>query len=360
MTTPEPVPLWLYGGSGLLAGELLRLLEAHPALQLAAAVSRKAEKADAEALHPHLASRPAPAAVEDAQKALETQLARGGRAAVVFALPHGQAAAAWSALRARLGASAERVAVVDLSADYRLRDPQRFAATYGGPHGDLSELPQFVYGLPELHRAKLRGARRVAAPGCFATAMQLAAVPAARAEVLDAKAPWILHGITGSSGSGAEPKPGTHHPYRNNNFWAYSLDGHRHEAELEQALEEYGVRAPLHFVAHSAPLTRGIHLTAALPLARPLTTAQARAIYTETFSGEPFVEVLESGVPEIRRVAGSNRACLGVSVRGSVLHVLVAIDNIVKGGSGQALQCLNLMLGFPETWGLPRSGLGVC
>jgi N-acetyl-gamma-glutamyl-phosphate reductase len=170
----------------------------------------------------------------------------------------------------------------------------------------------------------------------------------------------VYAGVTGSSGSGASPKRTTHHPFRHGNLYAYSVGGHRHEAELRQALDELGLAPRLHFVPHSGPFARGIHLTAALPLAKPLTTEAARALYAERFAGEPFVEVLAGGVPEVRSVAGSNRASIGVDVRGDVLTVLVAIDNMIKGGSGQALQCMNLMLGLPETWGLSACGTGVC
>jgi [amino group carrier protein]-6-phospho-L-2-aminoadipate/5-phospho-L-glutamate reductase len=166
-------------------------------------------------------------------------------------------------------------------------------------------------------------------------------------------------GITGSSGSGAAPKPGTHHPYRDGNLWVYASDGHRHEAELAQALAREGVRARIQFSAASGPFVRGIHLSAWLPLARPLDARAARAIYAEAYANEPFVEVLEEGAPDLRRVVGSNRASLGVYVRDGVLGVHLTLDNLVKGGAGQALQCLNRMLGFPETWGLPRAGLGV-
>jgi N-acetyl-gamma-glutamyl-phosphate reductase len=254
--------------------------------------------------------------------------------------------------------------VLDLSADFRLSDPERYRVAYGQAVASPDELSRFVYGLPELGREPIRGAHRVAAPGCFATALQLAVLPAAEARVLDERRPWVLNGITGSSGSGNEPKPATHHPHRHGNLWAYSVGGHRHEAELAQKLEPLGARPPLAFVAHSGPFARGIHLTATLPLARRLETAEARALYVERYRDEPFVEVLDetrdSATPDLRSVVGSNRASLAVFVRGEVLVVLATLDNLVKGGSGQGLQCLNLMLGLPETTGLPRAGLGVC
>lgn len=351
----DAVPLFVFGATGMLGGELLRLLEQHPAFA-PTAVSRKA--ASLSESQPHVRAAVAPASLEQAEQALARALERGP-AAAALALPHGESGELVKRLRGLLGGRFEELVIVDLAADFRLADPELYRATYGHAHPCADELAGFAYGLPEFHRARIAGSRRAAAAGCFATAMQLAVVPAARAGVLDPDAPWVLHGITGSSGSGVEPKPGTHHPYRHGNLWAYSLSGHRHEAELAQALP---VAARIHFVAHSGPLARGIHLTCALPLARRLSTSEARAIYAQAFAGEPFVEVVPpeaGGVPDIRRVAGSNRVALGVDVRGDVLTVLATLDNLVKGGAGQALQCLNLMFGFPETWGLPRSGLGV-
>ena len=331
------IALSICGANGMLAGELLRLLEGHPVLELRSAVGRQGVGGmiaglDAEA-HP---------------------------SAVVLALPHGESASVWARIRKHLGARAGDLYVVDLAADFRLRDPDRYERAYGSPHPDPEQLPDFVYGLPEFGRESIRCARRVAAPGCFATALQLAALPAARAGILDASRPWIFHGVTGSSGSGNAPKPGTHHPHRHGNMWAYALDGHRHEAELAQSLGSLGIEAPIHFTPHSGPFARGIHMTASLPLAREIGAGEVRAHFARAFEGAPFVEVLSEGVPDIRHVAGSNKAMLAVSVRAQVLTVLCTLDNLIKGGAGQALQCLNLMLGLPETMGLPRTGLGVC
>ena len=351
-------PMFLWGAGGMLAGEFLRLCEMHPALELRAAVVRS--KTPLSESQPHLASEVETVSSDEAERALVDCLADGTRAALVLALPHGESPELWKRLRATLGRDASRVVVVDLAADYRLRDARLYESAYGAPHTDFSETEHFVYGLPEYQRDALVRASRCAAPGCFATAIQLATLPAAYAGFLDSERPWILHGITGSSGSGNAPKPGTHHPHRHGNLWAYSLDGHRHEAELAQSLAWRGQEAKLHLVAHSGPFARGIHLTAALPLNRTLDTEAVRAIYRESYAGEAFVEVLESGAPDIRRVAGSNRASLAVSVRDDVLTVALTLDNLVKGGAGQALQCLNLMLDYPESWGLSRSGLGVC
>ncbi|HKE01108.1 MAG TPA: N-acetyl-gamma-glutamyl-phosphate reductase [Planctomycetota bacterium] len=354
----DPTPLWIYGAGGMLAGELMRLIEQHPALALRVASSRK--EASLAQSQPHLASGGATVDAARADASLVDAVRSGERAAVALALPHGESIAAWSRIRAALADAADHVALVDLAADFRLRDPKRYAAAYGQPHPAPDELGGFAYGLPELRRDEIRSARRAAAPGCFATALQLAVVPAAKAGLLDPNHPWVIHGVTGSSGSGNEPKPGTHHPHRHGNFWAYGLEGHRHEAELAQALEALKLAPEIHFLPHSGPFARGIHLTTALPLARTASAAAAREVYAQAYRDEPFVEVLADGVPDLRRVAGSNRASIAVAVRGRVLVVLLALDNLVKGGAGQALQCLNILLDYPETWGLPRAGLGAC
>jgi len=334
------IPVHVAGARGLLAGEFLRLLAAHPTLRLAGAYSRGGAGALSDC-HPQLAGAGQLRSMDLLADDLAAALARGP-AALVLALNHGESAPAWAVLAARLGRAADALTVVDLAADFRL------------PAAD--DPAPWSYGLPELHPVAA-GARRVAAAGCFATALQLTIVPAARAGLLDAGQPWIAHGVTGSSGSGAQAKPATHHPHRHDNLWAYAWDGHRHEQELG-ARRNFSAPPPLHFVACSGPFSRGIHLAAALPLARPVTTAEARAAYAQAFGASPCVRVLESGPAQLRAVTGSNRADLSVGVRGGVLHAFCALDNTIKGGSGQALQCLNLALGLPETSGLPLAGLG--
>ncbi len=351
------LPVWLAGAGGLLAGEFLRLLETHPALDLEGAWSR-AGGGDLARTQPHLGRGEVVGGLEEAPADLARGLERHAEGVLVFALPHGRSSRLWPAWKKDLGPAAERLRVIDLAADFRLRDPLLYREAYGEEHPAPAELARFRYGLPEHNRARLCGARRVAAAGCFATALQLAVLPPAAAGILDADRPWIFSGVTGSSGSGRRPSPITHHPHRHGNFWAYALEGHRHEAELRQALAPVGIAPEIHFLPHSGPFVRGIHLSAFLPLAPGAGADAVRACYRGACAGEPFVELLEEGVPDLHRVAGSNRACLATGVRGGVLTVLLALDNLLKGGAGQALQCLNLMLELPETTGLPRSGLG--
>jgi N-acetyl-gamma-glutamyl-phosphate reductase len=353
------VPFALIGAGGMLAGEFLRLAELHPALELLG-FSTRAGGERLDALQPHLSAGRERAALDLGQLTgtLAEALERGP-AVLVLALPHGETAATWRGLRGELGTRAERLTVVDLSADYRLADPGLYADVYGREHPDVDELAAFRYALPELSAEPLGGAGRLAAPGCFATALQLACVPAARSGLLDAARPMVLNGVTGSSGSGIKPSATTHHPHRDQNLFAYSIGGHRHEAELSQALGP--TAPPIVFVPHSGPFVRGIHLTAALPLAPSVQDAELRAAFEAAFQGAPFVELLpaEGPLPSLRTVVGSNRAQIAVRARGATGLVLVTLDNVAKGGAGQALQALNLSLGFAEDAGLPRAGLAV-
>lgn len=355
-TTSATLPVLVVGAGGLLAGELLRLVCEHPGLALAGAVTRAGGEQLA-SLHPQLGAAESTVSFAEVVPTLAAALAAGERPVLFLALPHGESARAWRTVRAELGETAERVLVVDLSADYRLDDPEAYRRWYG-EHADPSGPESFVYGLPELVGERLAGATRIAAPGCFATALQLATWPAAQAGLLQPSAPWIYVAVTGSSGSGVKPRATTHHPHRHGNLWAYAVDGHRHEAELMGSLAPLGLAPEVVFLPHSGPFVRGIHLTATLPLAVPVAADEARACFAETYAGKPFVEVLDRGQPDLRRVVGSNRAALGVSVRGSMLVVTCTLDNVIKGGAGQALQALNLALDWPETAGLPRAALG--
>lgn len=351
-------PAWIVGSSGLLAGELARLLEGHEGLQLVGAISRTSGVALREA-HPGLTTELHTTTLTEAIPSIAEALA-SGPAAVFLGLPHGESAGAWRTLSSELGELASELRVVDLSADFRLADPELYEAAYKRPHPDPAGDEGFVYGLPEFAREEIITATRVAAPGCFATALQLASVPAAAAGLLAKSAPLVFHGVTGSSGSGAAPLPTTHHPHRHGNFKAYAPNGHRHEAELVQALRAHDIEASVQFLPHSGPFSRGIHLSATLTLADETSAEELHAVYAAAFEGESFVEVLALGAcPELRTVVGSNRASLAVHVRGQLLTVLVVIDNTIKGGAGQALQNMNLILGLPETAGLPRAGLGV-
>jgi len=340
----KTVPVHVVGARGLLAGEFLRLLEAHPVLRLAGAYAREPQGTLRDC-HPHLGVDHALTAPDGLTEALTADLARGS-AVLLLALPHGASRGFWETLRSALGEAPEGLQVVDLSQDFRLEGAE--------PAG----WPDWHYGLPELHPLP-DDCARVAAPGCFATAVQLATVPAARAGLLAAGAPLVVNAVTGSSGSGAVPKSGTHHPHRDGDYWAYAVDGHRHEAEMLAPRNFPAGAPPLHFAAHSGPFRRGIHVSAVLPLADGVDASAVRHAYESAYAGAPFLQVLAAGAtPHVRHVAGSNRVDLAVGMRHGAAQVQLALDNTLKGGAGQALQCLNLMLGLPQTAGLPVNGLG--
>jgi len=349
-------PVYLLGARGLLAGEFLRLLADHPHLHLAGAFARSGEGSLGQC-HPQLAAPLANEAVQDAS-ALLAALASAMQPVLVLALPHGASGPWWAEHRAELNRRCPDLIVVDLSADFRLEDAASYQSHYQLAHACPDELGSWSYGLPELHPIT-KGTTRIAAPGCFATALQLAILPFAHSGQLDAERPWIAHGITGSSGSGAVPKPGTHHPHRAMNFHAYGLQGHRHEAELLAPRSGLQANTELDFTPHSAPLSRGIHLHAVLPLAKSLLAQRdfdPQQTLVSFCAPHAFLEATD-GAPQLRHVAGSNRVQLHAYRRGSNLHCLLGLDNTIKGGAGQALQCLNLALGIAETTALPSSGL---
>jgi N-acetyl-gamma-glutamyl-phosphate reductase len=350
MTTP----LYVFGASGLLAGELMRLVEAHPDFELAGAITRSGEGTVCD-LHPNLTHAAPLLKKERAADAISASLSEGP-CALVLGLPHGESATAWLELESALGEAASELMVVDLSADFRLADAEVYADVYGKEHPAPLTLDDWTYGLVEHGREAVASSKRVAAPGCFATAMQLACVPAFEGGLVTNESPWLCNAVTGSSGSGATAKATTHHPHRHGNFKAYARTGHRHEAELLQACPEASVQ----LMPHSGPFARGIHLTASMPLAEGVTQADASAAYSSAYDDCAFASFDAETAPELRAIVGSNRAALSLVERDGWLHVTCCIDNILKGGSGQAIQALNLMHDLPETTGLPTAGLGVC
>jgi N-acetyl-gamma-glutamyl-phosphate reductase len=247
-----------------------------------------------------------------------------------------------------------------MSGDFRLKNAASYAQFYGHPHPCPELLPRFVYGLPEQNREAIRRARLVASPGCFATTVELALLPLARAGLLEG----VIHaqGITGSSGSGSAPSAGTHHPVRAANLRAYKPLEHQHVPEIEETLAAAGARdLALRFVPVSAPLGRGILATAFVELPEAWTQERLEALYRGAYGGERFVRVPRRRLPEVAAVSGSNFAEVGV-VAGPAragrrtVALLGATDNLVKGGAGQAIQNMNLMLGLDEKAALADPG----
>ena len=333
----------IVGASGYGGSELLRLLLYHPHVEVVALTSRRHKGKALGAVHPNLAHHADLLFSDDPMEKVAEACE-----AVFFALPHGEVMS-----RVRPFADRDRV-ILDLSADFRLRDPKVYEAAYGKPHEAPDLLPSFVYGQTEFYREKIRKARRVACPGCFPTGAILALAPLAREGLLKGRV--VVSAATGSSGSGAEPKDGTHHPTRAEDFRAYKPLVHQHVHEIAQCLNDLGARdLELLFVPHSAPMTRGIFTTAVAALPMAVDTRTLSALYRVRYQGESFVRILEDS-PRAGVVSGTNFADLSVAARGKDAVLLSAIDNLVKGAAGQAVQNLNLIQGWPETTGLEFPG----
>jgi LysW-gamma-L-alpha-aminoadipyl-6-phosphate/LysW-L-glutamyl-5-phosphate reductase len=343
------------GGAGYVAGELLRLLLQHPQVTECVATSRSQAGKPIADVHPGLA------ALSDARFAGTTagEAARG-QDVVFLSLEHGES----SRVAADVFKAGPRL-VVDLAADFRIRDLKTYERYYGKhPAPDL--VSRFRYGLADVAGPALAGAAAVAAPGCFATAAQLALYPLARAG-LDITP--SLFAVTGSSGAGGRPKDTAHHPARAHNLFAYSVLGHRHEGEVLQSWREWVGRpdASARLMAHAGPFVRGIYLTlhAFLPPGSAITGgtpgSTAARWFRDAYSGRPFVRVLDTP-PELTHAIGTNYALIHAveSLDGREVQVSIAIDNLVKGAGGQAIQAMNLALGIDECAGLGGAGIFPC
>lgn len=339
------------GAAGYAGGELLRLLLGHPAVGEIIATSRSQAGTPIADVHPTLAP------LTDARfSSMSPGEASVGRDVVFLALEHGES----SRMIGEVFESGPGL-VIDLAADFRVADPRLYERFYG-QHASPDYVHRFRYGLADVVGESLRGATAIAAPGCFATAAQLALWPIARAGI--ATSP-VLFGITGSSGAGVHPRPTTHHPARASNVFAYSVLGHRHEAEVLSSWREWtgNSEAEARMMVHSGPWVRGIYLTLHARFdARPAQMEDgAVAFYRAAYEGRPFVRVLERA-PELTHAVGTNYALIhaALSDDGRELQVMVAEDNLVKGAGGQAVQAMNLALGFDETAGLTAVGVFPC
>jgi N-acetyl-gamma-glutamyl-phosphate reductase len=338
------------GGSGYGGAELVRRLLVHPDVELVRVASADHVGEPLSSADLALEGR-----TELVFEALAPAEAARGVDVVLLGLPHGVSATQVPALVAIPG-----LRVVDMSGDFRLKDADAYARHYGRSHPAPALLAEFTYGLPEQNRAAIRGARLVAAPGCFATTIELALLPLAWAGVLEG----VVHvqGITGSSGSGVEPSASTHHPVRAGNLRTYKPLEHQHVPEIEQTLLAAGARdLALRFVPVSAPLGRGIFATAFVELPDAWTQARLDGLYRDTYAKEPFVRVPRKRLPEVAAVSGSNFAEVGVVVgpaRGGrrTATLIGATDNLVKGGAGQAIEDMNIMLGLDEMASLADPG----
>jgi N-acetyl-gamma-glutamyl-phosphate reductase len=336
------------GASGYTGAELLRLLAGHPELRVTTATADTNAGEPVAGLYPSLTS-----AYPDIAFDRYTPDAVDGVDVAFCCLPHGASQAIMSELRARVGH------VVDLAADYRLRNPALYPRWYGEPHTDPDSLADFAYGLPELFRGQIKQARTVAAPGCYVTASTLALAPLLQAGAVD-PAGIVVDAASGVSGAGRPPKAHTTFCAADEDFIAYGLLDHRHTPEIEQNLTAVaGTPVQVLFTPHLAPMNRGILATCyARPSGPTPTTDDLLATYEGAYDDEPFVVVAERP-PSTKATLGSNAAHVTVRAdpRTGWVVALCALDNLVKGASGQAIQCANLMTGLDETAGLPTVGL---
>lgn len=339
----------IVGASGYTGGELLRLLLAHPEIEITQITSESHIGKFAYQVHPHLRGR--------------TQLRFIGRDALqacdllFLALPHGETQKAIE----RYADLAPRL--IDLSADFRLRDTENYAATYGHAHAAPEWLESFVYGLPELNREALRGAHYASGVGCNATATTLAVRALVTAGLLKNDQPLIVDVKVGSSEAGSTPTDSSHHPARSGVVRPFQLVGHRHEAEVRQALADYG-DFDVRLAVTSVELVRGVSAAVHVTLPTGLADRDMWSAYRTTWNNELFVRIVhdKTGLhrhPEPRILAGTNYADVGwdYDPNSGRAVLLCAIDNLGKGAAGSAVQCMNLMLGYEETTALTFGGI---
>jgi N-acetyl-gamma-glutamyl-phosphate reductase common form len=350
----SPFETLVLGASGYVGAECLRLIHGHPGLKLTAAVSESKADSSIESLFPYLQSSfdqrfrspdEIPAILE----------ASNGTLAVFSAANHGVSAGLVGALVETASKKGADVRVVDMSADFRYRDAAAYQKVYGNEHGAPELLSRFVCGVPE-HVADWNDTHHAAQPGCFTTAVVLAVVPLLKLGMIEPEV--FVSATTGSTGSGREPKPTTHHPERHSNLFAYQPLAHRHLPEMVSLAEQAaGQRPTIHFVPHSGPFARGIHATVQAKLRTALDAETIRGELGQFYNGSPFVRVV-SGTPRLKDVVGSNFAHLGVAADGETVAVLSVIDNLVKGAAGGAVQWMNRLLELPESEGLTQPGPG--
>jgi N-acetyl-gamma-glutamyl-phosphate reductase len=341
------------GGSGYGGAELIRRLLLHPFVSLERVASVDYVGEPLAAAHPNLEGLTALKFEE-----LPPEKAAEGMDVVLLGLPHKVSAHKVPEIM-KTGTR-----IVDLSGDFRLRDAAAYQKYYGQAHPSAQLLDgTFVYGLPELNRERIKSARYVASPGCFATTIELGLLPLAKAGLLEGNVEVV--GITGSSGAGVVPTATTHHPTRAVNLRTYKPLEHQHIPEVTETLAQAGARALLlRFVPVSAPLPRGIFATCFAHVDAKATKETIAAAFAETYRGEPFVRVPQKRLPEVAAVSGSNYVEVGFAVADTLdpgtgrrpVSCFSVTDNLIKGGAGQAIQSMNLMLGLDERLTLEDPG----
>jgi N-acetyl-gamma-glutamyl-phosphate reductase len=338
-----PIEVGIAGATGYVGAELLRLCAGHPDLKVTVAGSRSREGSEVGSVYASLApAYPDLVLSEGGPQELK------GVDVCFLALPHGESQHVADALSGSVGV------LVDLAADFRLRDPALYENWYGSAHTAPELLGSFVYGLPELFRSDLDGAKQIAAPGCFPTAAALAIAPFVRAGTVSPEG-IVVDAASGLSGAGHSLTEATHFATADGNFTAYGLLTHRHTPEIEQA-----TGAQVIFTPHLAPMTRGVLVTCYMRRSADseMDTEAAIGVLADAYDGEPFVLVTKES-PSTKATLGSNSAHLTARVdeRTGWVVAICAIDNLVKGAAGQAIQCANIALGLPEASGLSKAGV---
>jgi N-acetyl-gamma-glutamyl-phosphate reductase len=347
------VPAIVLGGTGYVAGELLRLLATHPYLDLAAVASDSQPDEPVAQFFRHL--QPVlPHLRFVGHDEIVEYVTANPVTAVLSAAPHGVSSAMIDSLLGAAGQAGTRPRVVDISADFRYPTASAYEAVYKHAHGAPERLAQFTCAVPE-HLNALHTAH-VAHPGCFATAILLASVPLLSLGLVEPR--LFVTGITGSTGSGRQPTAGTHHPQRHSDFYAYNALAHRHAPEVAAlAQAATGVDAQFNFVPHSGPFARGIHVTVQAVARAPVTSHELVHALRDYYDQSVFVRV-GGDAPRVKDVVASNFAQLSGVAHGETVAVMCAIDNLTKGAAGGAVQWMNRMLGYEETAGLMQPAAG--
>jgi N-acetyl-gamma-glutamyl-phosphate reductase common form len=347
------IPTVVLGGTGYVAGELLRLVAGHPHFELAGVMSDSQPGESVSKAFPHLASAYGDVRFKS-QAEVEKLLAESPQSAVFSAAPHGVSAALIDSLLSAAARAGTQPRVVDISADFRYSSANAYEAVYKHPHGAPKRISEFTCAVPE-HLKKLTTAH-VAHPGCFATAILLASVPLL---ALGLTSPTLfVAGVTGSTGAGRKPIEGTHHPLRHSDLYSYNALTHRHASEVAAcARAASGVEADFAFVPHSGPFARGIHVTVQAPLKSAVDTPKVLAALRDFYANCPFIRVGEQA-PRVKEVATSNYAHLSATANGRTVAVMCALDNLNKGAAGGAVQWMNRIFGLAETSGLTAPAPG--
>lgn len=340
------------GARGYVGGELLRLLSGHPACEEVVAVARSGAGDPIVDSFSHLQPLYGEQCFVDLATALG-DAQEGERWAIFTAVPHGTSASLLSEALPELEQRGVAVKVVDLAADFRLASPEDYESTYRAPHGDPSLYPSFVCALPDL-LAPTPDAH-IAHPGCFTTAVSLAAAPLVAEGLSEGRI--VASCITGSTGSGRAPGAGTHHPHRHANLVGYSPLVHRHRIEMEQLMGAVGEAPDIIFLPHSGPFSRGIHATLSTRLSREITADQLRDLYRDYYAHSSFVTIV-NGTPNLKDVVGSNHCRLGVAAHGDEVVIYSVIDNLLKGAAGGAIQWMNRLFKLAPETGLEQCSSG--